>query len=157
MTNAISYTLADLTFDGTDLQRSNLTVHLDVTVGLDEVPNYRGVDTIIPTLDGRVSRLWRADSLDIELSGIVQGTGSTEDDRLGSFRDIVEELKTLFQPGGGPSVLTGLGKDGATYSINAKPVQQGALRWGPQTLPGVRELTVILISLDPAWDVSGGS
>lgn len=154
MTNAISYTLSDLTFDTVDLQRADLSVHLDVTLGLDELPNYRGVDTIIPTADGRVSRLWKPDTLDIELAGVVQGVGATEDLRRGSFRELVEELKTLFVPGGAPSVLTGVGKDGMTYTINAKPIQSGALRWGPQRIPGVRDLTVILVSLDPEWVVT---
>lgn len=158
MSNAIGYTLNALTFDGTSVQRDDLSVHLEVTLGLDEVSDYRGVDTTIPATPGRTSRTWKADTRDIELSGMVQGNvGMDEAARLGSFRDIVEELKTLFQPGGAPSVLTGTGKDGATYSINAKPIQQGALKWGPQNIPGYRELTVVLVSLDPEWEVSGGS
>lgn len=149
MPNAISFTLDNLTFKGTDLQRLDLSVHLEVSVGLDEVASYRGQDTIVPARDGRISRLGRPDVLDLELAGIVQGVvgGAT-------FREVAEELKALFEPGGSPGVLTGLGPDGQTYSINAKPVNGGALRWGPQEVPGLRELTALLVSLDPLWVVS---
>lgn len=153
MPNAIAYTLANLTYAGTDLQRLDLSVHLECSVGLDEIAEYRGNDTIVPALAGRISRLGMPDVLPIELAGIVQARPAGASDSGATFREVAEELKALFVPGGAPQVLTGLGPDGSTYTINAKPISN-PLRWGPQDVPGFRELTVILQSLDPLWVVT---
>lgn len=155
MSNALGYTLSDLKFNDVELQRDDLTVHLEIIRGLDELPSMRGADTVIPHLEGRVDRLWVADTLDVELEGFVQGDGATEALRRASFRTLMEELKVLFFPGI-VGTLSGLGADGQTYILNDVKAISEPLRWGPQDIPGYKVLNVLLVSNIPSWGVEGG-
>jgi hypothetical protein len=65
-----------LTFDGTDVQRSDLGIFLELVRGLGEPPEVRGVDVVIPARSGRYVRNRVADRLVIELRGYVMGTGA---------------------------------------------------------------------------------
>ena len=67
-----------ITADGVDLTRSDGKIIFRVTRGLDEVPEVRGVDTIVPSLQGRIPRDRRLDRLIIEAEGMVMGTGASE-------------------------------------------------------------------------------
>lgn len=152
MSNALEAVFTSLTYKGTDLQRSDLTVHLDVTLGVDEPVEVRGEDTIVPALAGRIPRNRVGDRLVIELTGWVQGTGATEDLRLASFRNLSDELRLLFDPRDAPGTLAGTTWDGATREIEAR---SNGMRWGPHNVFGVRQLIVVMESVDPDW--SGGS
>jgi hypothetical protein len=94
-----------MTYATTSLQRSNLTVWLEITTGFDDVAEVRGHDTVVPHLAGRIARNRKKDVRGIELTGWVQGTGSTEAARLSSYRDLVDELQTLFDPVRVPAAL----------------------------------------------------
>jgi hypothetical protein len=153
--NDLGYTLTDLVFNSVELQRDDLTVHLEVVRGLDENPNSRGQDTVVPHLEGQVSRTYRDDILEIELFGFVQGSGSTEALRRASFRTLAEEMKFLFRTNNEAN-LAGVDAGAHTYEIAAKPVVGGALRWGPQDIPGFRPLTVLLVATTAYWVIDGG-
>lgn len=154
MANNISTALSTLTFSGSDLQRSDLSIHLAVTLGYAEVPEVRGSDTIIPSSAGRVFRNREMDRIPIELEGWIQGVGNSEDDRLESFAGLVHELKVLFDPTNDPDTLSGVNYAGDTMTIEARPL---ALRWGPEDIPGLRELTVLMEAVEDSFWEGGGS
>jgi hypothetical protein len=140
--------LSSMTYATTSLQRSNLTVWLEITTGFDDVAEVRGHDTVVPHLAGRIARNRKKDVRGIELTGWVQGTGSTEAARLSSYRDLVDELQTLFDPVRVPAALAGTAWDGTTRSIVSRPI---GLRWGDLSIHGLRPLVVILEAVTPDW------
>ena len=158
MANALATELSSLTFDGVDLQRSNLTIHLEVTQGLWELPEVRGEDSIVPGLNGRIPRNRVRDRRMIVLAGWVQGTGANETDRLASFTNLMDELDNLFRPdmfvSTADPILTGTAWDGTTRSIAARPI---SLLPGPSPIPGVRPVTVTLEAVEPDWTGGEGS
>lgn len=62
-----------VTYDGEDVQRGDLGIFLEVVRGLNESPDVRGVDIVVPGAVGRVARNRIADRMVIELRGIVRG------------------------------------------------------------------------------------
>jgi hypothetical protein len=155
MTNAIAYTLSSLAFGATDLQRADLTVHFEITKGLDETPATRGEDTVVPHLPGQISRSYEEDVLDIELYGFVQGDGATEALRRASFRSLAEEIKSLFAANN-EQTLSGVDAGSHTYEITAKPIAGEAVRPAPQAIPGFRYYTILLVATNPFWVIDGG-
>lgn len=151
MPNGIPTPLSSLTYKATDLQRSLFTVQFEITLGLDELAEVRGEDTIIPALAGRTGRNRVKDYRPIELSGWIQGTGATEALRLASYRDLIDEMTTLFDPAAAAGTLSGLAWDSTTRSIVARSL---GLRPGPVTVYGAREFVVLLESIVPDWTVT---
>ena len=64
-----------LTVGGTDVQVID-GIFLQIVRGLNESPEVRGIDTIVPGLAGRIARNRKADRLVIELRGHVMGAGT---------------------------------------------------------------------------------
>lgn len=152
MPNALVAVLSSLTFDAVDLQRSDLSLHLDIVEGLNDGLDVRGEDTVVPSADGRVPRNRRADVRHIILAGILQGDGEREADRLASWQNLRDTLEATFDPTADPATLSGIALDGTTRSIDARTV---AIVWNPSEIIGVGELSISLDAADPAWLVSG--
>lgn len=122
MTHAAA--LVGVTFDGVDLQRSDLQWFLEIERGLDEVPSVRGKDTVIPGLAGRLEQNRRNDVLSIVLTGFVQADPSLTDvdDRRASFRSNVATIRSLFASDRDRADLVALLEDGSTQTISARPL-----------------------------------
>lgn len=133
-----------------DCQRADLSIHLEIVTGLDDVPAVRGVDTIVPGLTGRIPRNRVADVLAIELAGWVQGgTGaSTEAARRTGYRNAVDAIQAAFDPSLDPGTLEVDTEDGETRVVSARAL---TLVWGREDIPAVRALSVALESTDPFW------
>lgn len=152
MANDLPVVLSSLTFNGTDLQREDLTLHLDVASGLNDGIDVRGEDTIIPSAAGRTARNRKRDVRHLLLSGFLQGDGATEADRLASWQALRDEVEALFDPADDPGTLTGVALDGSTRTITARALN---IIWiGDDSLLGVNNLAIALDSADPDWVVS---
>lgn len=78
---------------------------IDLTNGLLQLPTVRGVDWIVPRLDGRQPGNRRADLLIIPAGGIVKGSGSTPQERLEDFLSNVTALMAVMDPSLGLGTL----------------------------------------------------
>jgi hypothetical protein len=77
MTTALA--VIGLTYASTDIQEADLGIFFVITQGLNEAPEVRGRDFIVPGMDGQVARNRRSDHLDILLAGNVRGNGVDEE------------------------------------------------------------------------------
>jgi hypothetical protein len=148
VSNSLPARLTDLTFDSVDLQRSDLSLHLDIVSGLNDGLDVRGEDTVIPSADGRVFRDRKGDVRHIVLAGIIMGTGATETLRQASYQNLCDEVEATFPLTGDPAVLEGTARDGTTRSIAARAIN---LIWDESQVFGMAQVSVMLDSVDPDW------
>lgn len=111
-----------VTYDGTDLQDSDLGIFLQIVVGLDDGAEVRGQDTVIPYLDGRLARPRRFDRRRIVLEGIVQGSGSTRELGMADYRANRRTLAQLFDNARDPATLRLVLEDGDITRCEARPL-----------------------------------
>ena len=152
MANALRGTLVSLTYEGTDLRRSDLSVHLDVVSGLNDGLTVRGEDTTIPGMDGRVARNRKKDTRTVLLAGFLQGIGSGEDGRLAAYQNLRDEMEALFDLTL-VGTLVGQAADGTWREIDARPE---LIVWDPAPVNGVGTISVTFISVEPDWQITGG-
>ena len=142
-----------LVANGVDLTRSDGRILGRVVRGLNEVPEVRGKDTLIPSRSGMVPRNRKLHRLVIEWEGHVMGDGATEADQREDFRDLMDSLRTLMNPVLDPYELVITVEDGTTRSITARPIN---LLPGPDDLPSYRAVSLQWESVDAAdWGVTG--
>lgn len=142
-----------LVADGVDLTRSDGKILMRVTRGLNEVPEVRGVDTIVPSLNGRIPRNRRLDRLVIEAAGIIMGAGADENAQRVDFRATIETLRDLMNPVQDPYNIAVIDEAGTTHTITARPMN---LVVGDDDIPTYREVSCQWESIDAAdWGVSG--
>jgi hypothetical protein len=141
-----------LTYRTTDLQPADLHFFLDIFIGLNELPEVRGQDTIIPDQVGLQPRNRKATRRYIELRGFVRGAGADEAAQRGDFRDTMDALQALFDNTLQPDELVAVCEDGTTRTIDARSL---SILMGTEPLPSYRSLSIALESLDPNWVVSG--
>lgn len=143
-----------LVANGVDLTRSDARILGRVVRGLNELPEVRGRDTIVPALAGRVPRNRIGDRLVIEWEGMLMGAGSTEQDQREDFRDIVDSIRALMDPTSDPYELVVTLEDGTTTrSITARPINAV---FGDDQLPSYRVCSLQWESVDAAdWSVAG--
>lgn len=139
-----------LTFDGIDIQFADFGIHLEIVEGLNEGPTVRGVDVIVPALDGRVARNRRADTRRIVLAGHVMGNGATQALRQADYRDNVTTIQTLFDPTGDPAALVATLETGDDWTIDARTLN---VIWPhPEQVPSeFAYITIELESVTPNW------
>ncbi len=139
--------------DGVDLTRSDGRLIFWVTRGLDEVPEVRGTDTIVPSLNGRIPRSRRLDRFVVEAAGMVQGAGSGEAAQRTDFVSLMETLRDLMNPVQDPYNLVVTREDGTTRTITARPLN---IVWEGIVIPTYRTGSLQWESVDAAdWGVSG--
>lgn len=145
------------TYAGTDLQDiaegGMVRMAIGLVRGLDDGPEVRGVDTVVPGSAGRIprSRVW--DHRTIELEGFVGGAGASEAVQRADMRSMLEALRTLFDPTRAPaSLVIGL-EDGGTATISARPLNMLC----PATIASVRErVNIELEAVEDDWEVVPG-
>ncbi len=114
-----------LTYAAQDLQASDLSVFFEIIAGLGEPPSVRGVDVIVPALDGRVEGNRKNDILHIELEGYVGAAASATNtqDRRESFQANRAAVRVLFATNRARAALVATLEDGATQlTIDARPM-----------------------------------
>lgn len=138
-----------LTFRGTDIQDLD-GLFLEITGGLDELPEVRGEDTVVPGLAGRVSQNRIADRRELELEGYVRGVGADEEGDRSAYRTNVIAMQALFDPTLDPGELVASLEDGSTATINARALNIV----GAQKMPSFKLVSVKLESVDPNWVIA---
>lgn len=138
---------------GTDLTRSDGRLLFRITKGLNEVPEVRGQDVIVPGRSGRIPRNRKLDKFMIEATGMIIGAGATEALQRADFRSLVETLRDLMNPVVDPYDIVVTVEDGTTRTITARPQN---IVWGDDTLASYREGSLQWESVDAAdWGVAG--
>lgn len=151
MTNAAAP--IGLTFAGTDIQKSDFGIFLEIVSGLHDGLSVRGVDTIIPGLEGRVARNRVADRRIIQLAGYVSGTGTGLTTQRSTFRDNAQAVEALFSLTAAPAVLSATLEDSTVMEINARTIE---IHFGQVWGSVVQRVEIDLESVTPDW-VAGGS
>jgi hypothetical protein len=122
MTSAVA--TIGLTYAGTDVQLSDLSIFLEIVHGLAEPPTVRGSDIIVPGLAGRIAGNRVNDVLPIELEGFVRaddvaiGTENARD----SFQYNRATVRALFATNRARAELLATLEDGTQYTIMARPL-----------------------------------
>ena len=113
-----------LTYDGVDLQSSDLQIFLQIVHGLNESPAVRGVDYIVPSRAGRIEANRINDVLSIVLEGHVRADPSetTTSGARASYRANVNTIRTLFRNDRARADLVATLEDGTILSISARPL-----------------------------------
>lgn len=119
--------------------------------GLDESPEVRGSDTIIPGTAGRIERNRVRDRRVIELRGWVMGTGVSESAQRADMRTAFEELRTLFDPTRSAATLSIELEDGGTATISARPIN---LVTDEPVVATRREVSIELEAVDADWVIT---
>jgi hypothetical protein len=138
-------------YDGTALETSDLSVYLEVTFGLNEQPDVRGSDSVVPHADGAISRNRRAHDRRILLSGWVSGVGSTTALVRASYQNTFDTLFTLFATDRVPADLVVTSPDATTRTIEARPLN---IAIKEVVLGEFAEVTVEMLSVAPNWTVT---
>lgn len=142
-----------VTYDGTDLQQSDLGLFLEIVTGLWEGPEVRGQDVVVPSLAGRIPRNRVGDYRRIELRGHVQGQGADTDARRTDYVGKLDILVDLFDPTRDPAALVATMPDGTQRTIDCRPLPSLAI------VPGAymewSGVSVVLESVDPNWSAVG--
>lgn len=105
-----------LTYASTDIQDSDFGRFLELVQGLNETPQVRGVDTVIPGRAGQVAGSRIFHRLPILLEGVVLGTSNS------NFRTLMLALRTLFAPDRTPAALVATLEDSSTATVTARPL-----------------------------------
>lgn len=144
-----------VTYGGTSLVSfvgSQVRFAFRVVRGLDDTPEVRGTDTIIPSAAGRVARNRVRDRRVIELQGLVVGTGSTDAAQVDDFRDAMETLRDLFDPtDAAKTLIVSLEDATRTATISARPINMVV---GSDAIPILREVSVELEAVGADWVIA---
>lgn len=105
-----------LVWDGHDLQRPDLDVFFEITEGLDDLPEFRGEDQLIPFRAGRLPGLRLPHRRPIVATGHVMGPADAT--AKAAFRGYVDELKGWLDPTAGERGLVARFEDSSTRWIN---------------------------------------
>ncbi len=113
-----------LSYDGSDLQIEDLSIFLEIAHGLNEPPQVRGSDTVVPALAGRVEGNRVNDVLPIELVGLVSPSAdaTTRAEQLASFRTNALAVRALFATDRAVADLVATLEDGTVVAISARPM-----------------------------------
>lgn len=139
-------------YDSTDLERTDLSLYLEIVEGLYGPPDVRGKDSIVPHLAGAIARNRKGNSRRLILKGWVAGVDTTEALARAHYQNTMDELAILFATDRAPANVVVTAADSTTRTIAARP-----LNWiiTKETVPGLAaELSVELLSVAPNWTVT---
>jgi len=138
-----------LTYDGVDLQTSDLQLFLEIVHGLNETPSVRGVDTTVPALAGRVEGNRVNDILVVTLEGLIMAdpTTTTRAGVIASFRDNCQTVRALFASNRARADLVATLENGDVWTVSARPMP--GIIWSE---PAKSELAQVSIELEAYGD-----
>lgn len=143
MTNR--HVIVGLTWDGYDVQRQDFGVLLDITEGLDDLPQLRTHHELVPFRHGRHTEEPYADRRPIVLTGLLDGRDGTD---RSDYRTYVDEVKAAFTPfRGSPGRLVATLEDGSTRWIWAWPLDMRPV----PLVPGASKWSIELVATEPFW------
>lgn len=140
-----------LTYDAADIQDADLGVFLEITQGLNEVPDVRGRDVVVPSLSGQIPRNRVMDTLKVVLTGYVRGNGFDQADRRADYRASSRYLRTLFSPTRVPAALVATLEDGVTTAtLTCRPLNT---IWNEVIQSEFARVSIELLAVED-WDFS---
>jgi hypothetical protein len=134
-----------LDWDGFDLQRADLDILFELTEGLDDLPQTRGSDDVIPFRSGRLPQDRIADHRPVVATGWVTRPSASV---ASAYRAYVDSLKAKLDPTGPPHILVATLEDGSKRWINAVARD---LIGGPALGSDFRPFSIAWDALDPYW------
>lgn len=137
-----------LTFDAIDLQPTDQTFFLEITQGINEPPEVRGVDVIVPGSAGEIPRARKSDRLTIVLTGWVQGQGVDQDTARADFRATVDNLRSLFDTEADPADLVATMEDASTRTNTARTMN---VIWTEIIKSEFATVSIEMVSVVPDW------
>lgn len=140
-----------LNWDGFDVQRADLDIFIEIAEGLDDLPDVRGGDQVIPFRTGRLPVRSIADFRPIIGNGWIAGSNSTP---RAKYRGYLDALKAKLDPTSEPRVLAATLEDGTTRWIRAIPRN---LLPGPGIGGEFRTFSIEWKACDPYWYGSWGA
>lgn len=113
-----------VTYAGTDLQLSDLSIFLEIKSGLDETPSVRGSDVVVPALAGRITGNRINDVLVVTLEGWVRAdpTTTTTATARTSCQAKRETVRALFASNRARANLVATMPSGQIRTISARPL-----------------------------------
>lgn len=140
--------ISSLTAGGTDIQQNPIGIFFEIVMGINELPTVRGKDLVVPGRDGRFVTSRRADTLPLELAGIVIGLGSDVAAQQASYRTLMQIVRATFDRAQDPWELAGTLEDGSTATISVRCVDMKVT----ETAGSMEaKVMVALESVDPDW------
>ena len=134
-----------ITYKATDVQRADLSMHLDILEGLDEIAETVGGDQPYVGKDGQAEGVRRHSVRRIILAGWIRGATNS------AYRTLVKELHTLFDPKT-PGNLVATLEDATTGTIRARAI---AIVWvDPERFGNTRRVRILMDSSAPDWTYS---
>lgn len=143
-----------LAYDSEDIQDFDGGIFCEITHGLNEAPEARGKDSLVPGLDGQVPRNRRPDKLDILLRCQVRGNPvqpATIAESRSDYRTNARFVRTLFYPSRDEANLVATVEDGSTWTIAARP--NGSPIWVEDVASEHATVSVALYSVAPDWTI----
>lgn len=120
--------------------------YLEIVRGLNETPEMRGEDDVMPGAPGRFARNRQPDVRTIELAGFIEGYGADSAERAAAFRTRMKLLQSAFNPELTDVLTVGL-EDGTSASINARTLNL----LSEQLIAWAARVSIELESVDPNW------
>ena len=149
-----------LVADTLELQDVDAGYYFEIRAGgLDDVPEVRGSDVVIPGKSGRATYSRVSDSMVVSLHGIVMGAGSGVA-AAESYRTRANALKAVFDPTADPFALTvhspleGL-PSGDTATLNVRFLRFVVGEQGQHFR--IMDIECECVDSPPVWVVSEGS
>lgn len=146
--------MAELTYRGTELRRTDGGLYFWITDGFDDEADVRGDDWIAPERAGRVEGNRVKDRRLIELQGYVIGVGANEAAMRTAYRARVDDLHAIFDPTAAPGALVVhspvMGLASGTKSINARYLNS-VWSYGVVTLHAKVSVQLECIDSPPDW------
>jgi hypothetical protein len=114
-----------LTYKAIDIQAPDFSIFLEITQGLDDSPDVRGVDVTVPAADEQTARPRRFHQRKILLAGHVMGNGSDQATARANYRLSRQVLSALFDATAAPGDLVATLEDGSTATIPCRTLPGG--------------------------------
>lgn len=143
-----------LTYGAVDIQQSDLGIFLEITAGLDDSPDVRGIDVVVPGADGQVARPRRFDHRRILLAGHVMGNGDDETTRRTAYRSLRQTLSALFDATADPADLVATLEDDSTATIPCRTLSLVAIEVIPSEFANV---SIELLAVEDWTVIPAGS
>lgn len=142
-----------LTVDTADWTRTDGRIWARITRGFHDNLEARGQDVTVPGLAGQRPMARRAHQRLVEATGMVLGTGATEQAAREDFLTLRAAMFAQMRPDAGPYQVDHTDESGTVWSITARPLR---IEWGGPELPSYREFVAYWLAVGEDADPDVG-
>lgn len=137
-----------ITANSVDLTRTDLRILARLTSGLYGGLSYRGTDTVVSQLVGRVPRPRKGDFRPITAEGPILGLGADEAAQRTDVEATLAAMDVLMRSDQDPYDVVVTLMDGTTATISARPTNFDVV---DTDAPACKECRWEWVSVDPDW------